>query len=144
VDVGRREHHCERGAAPVDHKVALRTRFALICRVRPGFLARPFTVMLAESSEARETIPVRTAWSSMRGLPSLGFGRFGRQQRFDNFPQLVRYEFFSHGEEPTIRSHPMVLSSCLSPLPDRSRYGTVGTTHKRELGVWTGPGSRRV
>ena len=30
------EHHCERDALPVDHKVALRARFSLIRRIRAG------------------------------------------------------------------------------------------------------------
>ena len=36
VDIGRREHHRERDAPPVDHKVALRARFPLIRRIRSG------------------------------------------------------------------------------------------------------------
>src|SRR3954452_1561322 len=33
VDVCRCEHHSKRDAASVDHKVALRARFPLICRI---------------------------------------------------------------------------------------------------------------
>jgi hypothetical protein len=39
VDIGRREHHRERDASPVDHKVALRAPFPLIRRIRSGLLA---------------------------------------------------------------------------------------------------------
>src|SRR5215218_7372279 len=39
VDVGSRVDHRERDASPVDHNMALRARFALIRRIRSGFLA---------------------------------------------------------------------------------------------------------
>jgi hypothetical protein len=53
VDICRREHHRERDAPPVDHKVALRARFPLIRRIRSGLWAPLLAGMIAESKEAR-------------------------------------------------------------------------------------------
>src|SRR5215210_1123859 len=53
VYVGGGEHHCERDALPVDHKVALRARLSLIRRIRAGSCSPLFAGMLAESKEAR-------------------------------------------------------------------------------------------
>src|SRR5215218_6320992 len=60
VDIGRREHHRERDAPPVDHKVALRARFPLIRRIRSGLWAPLLAGMIAESKEARS----HSIWSS--------------------------------------------------------------------------------
>ena len=53
VPVGRAQPHPERGAPQVDHKMALRARFAAIGRVRPDVLAPLFAGMLALSRLAR-------------------------------------------------------------------------------------------
>jgi hypothetical protein len=52
MDVGCRVGHRERDAFSVDHNVALRARFALICRILAGLLAPPGAGTLAESKEA--------------------------------------------------------------------------------------------
>src|SRR5215211_3117515 len=58
MDVGRRVGHRQRDASPVDHNVALRARFALIRRIRPGLSAPPGAATLAESRDAlSQSIP---------------------------------------------------------------------------------------
>jgi len=54
VHVGCRLHYGEGNTLPVDHKMALRARFAAICRVRTGLRSPPGAGTLAESSEARD------------------------------------------------------------------------------------------
>jgi hypothetical protein len=53
VAVSGRELHRERDALPLDHKVALRARFAAIRRIRAGELPPLFAGTLALSSAAR-------------------------------------------------------------------------------------------
>jgi hypothetical protein len=65
MDVGCRVGHRERDAFSVDHNVALRARFALICRILAGLLAPPGAGTLAESKEAlcqsiSSTLPSRS------------------------------------------------------------------------------------
>jgi hypothetical protein len=51
--VCRRQNYCERDALPIDHKVALRARFAAIRRIWAGFGPPFFAGTLEESSAAR-------------------------------------------------------------------------------------------
>ncbi len=60
VHIGSRLSHSKRNALAVDHKVALRARFATIRRVRAGFRAPPGAGTLAESNEARD----QSIWSA--------------------------------------------------------------------------------
>lgn len=53
VPIGRAQPHPERGAPPVDHKMALRDRFAAIRGVRAGFCTPLFAAMAALSRLAR-------------------------------------------------------------------------------------------
>ena len=53
VPVGRAQPHPERGALPVDHKMALRARFAAIRGVRAGFCTPLFAATAALSRDAR-------------------------------------------------------------------------------------------
>jgi hypothetical protein len=67
VAVGSRELHGKRDAFSLDHKMALRARFAAMRRIRPGELAPLFAGMLALSSAAR----LQSIWSvSPRKLSS--------------------------------------------------------------------------
>ena len=54
VHIGRREGYRERDACSVDHKMALRARFAAIRRIRADRFAPLLAGTLAESSEARD------------------------------------------------------------------------------------------
>ncbi len=54
VDVGRAQARRERDAFGVDHKMALRARFASIRRIRAGFFAPPTAGTVKESTEARD------------------------------------------------------------------------------------------
>ena len=54
MDIGCRERHGEGDSAGVDHKMALRPRFATIRWIRPGRFAPLLAATLAESSEARD------------------------------------------------------------------------------------------
>jgi hypothetical protein len=54
VHVGGCADYRERNSFGVDHKMALRTRFALICGVRPATLPPFLAATLAESTEARD------------------------------------------------------------------------------------------
>lgn len=53
VPIGRAQPYSERGAPPVDHKMALRARFAAIRGVRAGFCTPLFAAMAALSRLAR-------------------------------------------------------------------------------------------
>ncbi len=53
VPIGRAQPHPEQGALPVDHKMALRARFAAIRGVRAGFCTPLFAAMAALSRQAR-------------------------------------------------------------------------------------------
>ncbi len=53
VSVGTRQRHAERRAIPVDHKMALRARFAAIRRVRADLRSPLLAATLALSSEQR-------------------------------------------------------------------------------------------
>ncbi len=54
MDVSGREDHGEGDASGIDHKMALRARFAPVRRIRAGRFAPPFAATLAESSDARD------------------------------------------------------------------------------------------
>jgi len=54
IDVGRRQHHRQRDAVGIDHKMALRARFAAIRRIRPGRFAPPGAATLDASMAARD------------------------------------------------------------------------------------------
>ena len=60
VDVGGAGDHRERDAPAIDHKMALRSRFPLIRRIRAGFSAPLMAGVLAESKEARD----QSIWSA--------------------------------------------------------------------------------
>ncbi len=60
VDVGRAQRVRERDAFGVDHKMALRARFASIRRIRAGFFAPPTAGTVKESTEARD----QSSWSA--------------------------------------------------------------------------------
>jgi hypothetical protein len=54
VDIGRRDDHCQREAASLNHNMPLRARFAAIRRVGSAGFAPPGAGTLAESSVARD------------------------------------------------------------------------------------------
>ncbi len=62
MHVGSRDHLREGNAVGVDHKMALRARFATIRRSRPGFLA-PFFAGTVEASTAAR---LQSSWSASR------------------------------------------------------------------------------
>lgn len=87
VAVGRREPYGEWNASGVDHKVALRARFAAIRRIRPGLFAPFLAAMLALSSEARDqsslSAPCKRAsnsWWRRSQTPAACQSRSRRQQ----------------------------------------------------------------
>lgn len=87
VDVRRRELDRERDALAVDHKMALRARFAAIRRIRPGFAAPFFAGTLLVSSAARvqsilSASPSRwsSSWWSRSQTPACCQSRSRRQQ----------------------------------------------------------------
>ena len=54
MDIGRRERHREGDPAAVDHKMALRARFAAVRRIRSGRFAPLLAGTLAASNAARD------------------------------------------------------------------------------------------
>ena len=87
VNIGCRLGYGERDSFSVDHKVALRARFAAIRRIRSGFSAPPGAGTLAESSEARDqsiwsVSPSRSnnAWWIFFQIPASCQSRRRRQQ----------------------------------------------------------------
>ena len=103
VYVGGSEHHCERDALPVDHKVALRARLSLIRRIRAGSWSLLFAGMLAESKEARSQSicsasprPSKRTRCSFSHTPA-SCHSFKRRQQVIPLPQPISWGSISQG-----------------------------------------------
>jgi hypothetical protein len=103
VYVGGSEHHTERDALPVDHKVALRARLSLIRRIRTGSCSPLFAGMLAESKEARsQSICSASPRRSKRTRCSFSHTpaschSFKRRQQVTPLPQPISWGSISQG-----------------------------------------------
>jgi hypothetical protein len=103
MDIGRRMGYGERDPVSVDHNMALRARFAAICRIRSGFDAPPGAGTLAESSDARDqsiwsASPSRSSstWCILRHTPASCQSRKRRQQVMP-LPQPISCGSISQG-----------------------------------------------
>jgi hypothetical protein len=103
IDVGRRDRHCQGDALAVDHKMALRARFASIRWIRAGFVAPPGAATLAASIAARDQ-SICSAWPSWFNntwwsfchTPARCHARKRRQQVIP-LPQPISCGSISHG-----------------------------------------------
>ena len=103
MDIGRRLGYGERDPVSVCHNMALRARFAAICRIRSGFSAPPGAGTLAESSDARDqsiwsASPSRSSsiWCILRHTPASCQSRKRRQQVMP-LPQPISWGSISQG-----------------------------------------------
>jgi hypothetical protein len=119
VDVGGREDYRERDAPSVRNNMALRSRFAFIRRIRPGFWSPLLAGTLAESDEAlsqsmRSASPRqfnKTRWSSSH-TPACCQSR-KRRQHVDPDPQPISWGSISQGM-PLFRTKTMPVRAARS------------------------------
>ncbi len=123
VDIGGTQDYRERDTPPVRHNMALRARFSLICRIRPGLLAPLFDPTLAESKDARDqsifsASPRRSRGTrcSLRHTPTSCQSRSRRQQVLPE-PQPISLGSISQGI-PLFSTKRMPVSA--------ARFGTLG------------------
>jgi hypothetical protein len=132
VHIGRGQRHREGDAGPVDHNMALRARFAAICRIRPGGFAPFFARTLVLSRLARDqSIPSRspkrsksTRWSRCQ-IPAACQAR-RRRQHVMPLPQPISFGKSSHGIP--VRSTKMIpVSAARSDSRGRPPFGLGGS-----------------
>ena len=132
IDVGRRELHRKRDAVPVDHNMALRARFAAICRIRTGGFAPFFARTLVLSRLARDQsmascAPKRSSSTRCRRCqtPASCQARKRRQQVIP-LPQPISGGSNSHGIP--VRSTKMIpVSAARSASRGRPPFGFGGS-----------------
>jgi hypothetical protein len=128
VDIRPRQPRRERDTFTLDHKVALRPRFASIRRIRPGFAAPPGAATLAESSEARDQSILsasprrsRSSWWSLCQTPAWLQSRSRRQQVMP-LPQPISWGSISQGI-PVLKTSRMPVSAARSGTRGRPPLG---------------------
>jgi hypothetical protein len=128
VDVRSRQSRREWDTLTLDHKVALRPRFASVRRIRPGFATPPGAATLAESSEARDQSILsaspsrcRSNWCSLcQTLASLQ-SRSLRQQVIP-LPQPISSGSICQGR-PVLRTNRMPVNVARSGILGRPPFG---------------------
>ena len=112
IHVGCRDEDGQREAVPLDHQMALRARFAPICRVGAARFAPPGAGTLAESSEARDQSSRPASlkrwskvWCTCSHTPACCQSRSRRQQVIP-LPQPSSWGSISHGM-PLLRTKTM-------------------------------------
>jgi hypothetical protein len=131
VDVGRRMPDRQRDPAAVDHKVALRARFAPIRRIGPGLLPPPGAGTLPESSEARDqsmwsatpSRSSRTRWRSAH-TPAACPSRKRRQQVIP-LPHPIAWGSMSQGI-PVLSTKRIPVKAARWPMHGRPPFGLGG------------------
>lgn len=128
MDMGSRERHRQRDSVSVDHKMALRARFAAILRIRPGRFAPPGAGTVAESMQARDqsilsASPSRsrsTLWSFFQ-TPAC-CQALSRRQHVIPLPQPISRGSISQGM-PVFRTKRIPVSTFRSGRGGRPPFG---------------------
>src|SRR5215212_2387809 len=136
MDVGSGVDHREWDAFSVDHNVALRALFALICRILAGLLAPPGAGTLAESKDAlsqsiSSALPSRSnkVWCSSSHTPA-SCHSFRRRQQVIPEPQPISLGNISQGIPllSTNRMPPRAARSSMRGLPPWGLGGSSGSS----------------
>lgn len=132
IDIGCRDDHGQGEAASLDHKMALRSRFAPIRWIRPGLFAPPGAGTLAESSEARDQSnrPASLSrwskvWCSRSQTPACCQSRSRRQQVIP-LPQPSSWGSISQGI-PLLRTNRMPVNAARLGRRGRPPLGLGGS-----------------
>jgi hypothetical protein len=128
MHVGRAQECRERDALALDHKMALRARFAAIRRILPGFCA-PFSAGTEnESTEARDQSSWSAsakrsskAWCNLRQTPACCHSRSLRQQVVPE-PQPISGGKYDHGN-PVRRTKMMPRKASRLEMRGRPPFG---------------------
>jgi hypothetical protein len=139
MGVSSRQFHRQWDAPPLDHNMAFRARFALICGVRPnsrGFwvpLFTPFARIVSESTLALDQSilsaspkRLRSALCSLRHTPTFCQSRSLRQQ-VTPLPQPISWGSISQGN-PLLKTKMMPLSAARSGTRGRPPLGLSGSS----------------
>jgi len=128
VPVGAAQDADERNPSPVDHKMPLRARFALIRWIRAGFIAPFFAGTLAESSETRDqsissAAPRRSRSTRCnRSQTSASCQSRSRRQHVTPLPQPISWGSISHGM-PDFNTKMIPASAARSEIGGRPPFG---------------------
>lgn len=132
VHVGRGANHCEGYSFGVDHNMALRRRFALICGVRPATLPPFLAGVLAESTAARDQSILSSSpnlssstWCSLSHTPACCQSRSLRQQ-VTPLPQPISGGRYSHGR-PVLSTKMMPVRAARLDTLGRPPFGLGGS-----------------
>ena len=131
MHVGRRERHGEGDPLSVDHKMALRARFAAIRRIRPGVFAPLLAATLAESSDARDQSSLSASakrWSNSwcrRSHTPVSCQSRRRRQHVIPLPQPISWGSSSH-PIPLLSTKMIPLSAARSGTRGRPPFGFGG------------------
>jgi hypothetical protein len=128
MHIGRTQECRERDALALDHKMALRARFAAIRRILPGFCA-PFSAGTEkESTEARDQSSWSAsakrsskAWCNLRHTPASCHSRSLRQQVMPE-PQPISGGKYDHGN-PVRRTKMMPRKASRFEMRGRPPFG---------------------
>jgi hypothetical protein len=128
VDVCSRMPDRQRDTSAVDHKVALRARFAPVRRIGTGFLSPPGAATVPESSEARDqsiwsaapSRSSRTRWRSSH-TPAACQSRKRRQQVIP-LPLPISWGSISHGI-PVLSTKRIPVNAARFPMRGRPPFG---------------------
>jgi hypothetical protein len=135
MDISCRDRHRERDALALDHKMALRARFAAIRRILPGFSAPPTAATLEESNEARDQ-SMRSAWPRRSNKTRCNLCQtpaschsLSRRQQVIPLPQPISGGRYSHGNpvESTKRMPRSTSRSGTRGRPPRDFSGSGGS-----------------
>jgi hypothetical protein len=132
MDIGTGADYRERDPLPVDHKMALRARFASIRRRRPGSFAPFLAGTLAESTDARvqSILPASPnlssrSWCRRSHTPASCQSRRRRQQVMP-LPQPISGGSISHGR-PLLSTKMMPVSAARLGTRGRLPFGFSGS-----------------
>lgn len=137
MNVSSRASYREGNAASTDHKMALRSWFALIRRLRPDCLAPFLAPMLAESREARDQSisPISFSllsktWCSLSQTPAC-CQSLRRRQQVIPLPQPISCGSISHCK-PVRSTNKMPVSAARLEIRGRPPLGFGGSEGKSD------------
>jgi hypothetical protein len=132
MDIGRREPHRERDSVSVDHKMALRARFAAVRGIRSSRFAPLLAATLAESSEARDQSSFSASasrwsrtWCKRSHTPACCQSRSRRQQVIP-LPQPSSCGSISQ-LMPLLSTNKMPVNAARSLMRGRPPFGFAGS-----------------
>jgi hypothetical protein len=135
VNVGRCADYGERNSLGVDHNMALRTRFALICGVRPCTLPPFLAGTLAESTAARDQsiLPAspslsNSTWCKRSHTPA-ACKSLSRRQQVLPLPQPISGGKYDQGK-PVLSTNMMPVRAARFDTRGRPPFGLAGSGGK--------------